>query len=471
MIFRVELLLRITLRGLPALVAGLALFALPLAADDNVPSLADLVERLQPSVVNISITRHVKTPAPSGNIVSQDSVAEKTVQSSGFFIDGSGVILTNRHVIIDASEIVVRLHDGSPLRASLLAQTTSNDIALLKVDAGKPVPPLKFGNSDLLRPGDPVFIIGNPLGLGSTVTSGIISALDRNTPDSESASFFQIDAALNVGNSGGPIFDMHGEVIGVSTALVTPENGAGSVGLGLAIPANDARFVIDRLLATGRVELGWIGIHVQPVTADVAAALRLPGVFGAIITRVDRDSPAARASLMNGEIVIKVDGEGISGPRALNRKIASITDGSVSRVVIWRGGTEVTVPVTVGHVLPDSAMPKDVMPILATKPRVERRDLGLTLAPLTDAARVRLGLSAEQSGVLVEDVLAESAAWDRGITSGSAILMVDGHEVTSGSDVFMQIDEARRRKGDSVLVLIEDAHGRSWTALPLSSAP
>jgi serine protease Do len=458
------------MRGLSALFAGMVLSATPLAADDHVPSLADLVARLQPSVVNISITRYVKTPAPGGNIVSQDSVAEKTVQSSGFFIDASGVILTNRHVVVDASEIVVRLNDRSRLRAALLAQDTTNDIALLKVNAGKPVPPLKFGNSDRLRPGDPIFIIGNPLGLGSTVTAGIISALDRNTPDSEAASFLQIDAALNIGNSGGPVFDMHGEVIGVSTALATPENGTGSVGLGLAIPANDARFVIDRLLAAGRVELGWIGIHVQPLTADLAAALHLPGVSGAIVTRVDKGSPAARANLMSGDVVTKVDGDEMPGPRALNRKIASITDGSVSRVAIWREGTEVTIPITVGHVSPNSTTSKGTIPDVSTKPRVERGDLGLALAPLTDAARARLGLSVDQTGVLVEDVLAESAAWDRGITSGSAILMVDKYQVASAHDVFAQIDEARRRKEALVLVLIEDARGRRWAALPLSSA-
>jgi serine protease Do len=320
---------------LSAIAVALVAFALPLSAEDREP-LADLVARLQPSVVNITVTRYVRTPAPAGNIVSQDTVTEKTVQSSGFFIDASGVIVTNRHIIADASEIVVRLSDKSRLRASLVADDTSNDIALLKVNAGKPLPALKLGNSDLLRPGDPIFIIGNPLGLGSTVTAGIVSALDRNTPDSESASFIQIDAALNIGNSGGPVFDQSGEVIGISTALATPKNGAGSVGLGFAIPANDARFVVDRLLTTGHVELGWIGIHVQPLTADLATTLQLPRASGAIITRVDNDSPAARAGLGNGDVVLKVDGDEASGPRALNRKLASIKSGAVSQIVNWR---------------------------------------------------------------------------------------------------------------------------------------
>ena len=191
------------------------------------------------------------------------------------------MVLTNRHVIADATEIIVTLHDATRLRASVIAAATTTDIALLKVNAGKKVAALKFGNSDILRPGDPVFIIGNPLGLGSTVTAGIVSAVDRNTPDSETASFFQIDAALNVGNSGGPVFDTQGNVVGVSTALVTPENQAGSVGLGLAIPGNDVRFTLDRLLKFGRVQLGWIGIHVQPVTTDITAAVGIPtlGVY------------------------------------------------------------------------------------------------------------------------------------------------------------------------------------------------
>jgi serine protease Do len=185
------------------MVAFAAAMTVPPASAEQL-SIADLVNELQPSVVNITITRNMKTQGTGGNIVTQDKIEEKKVQSSGFFINSSGVILTNRHVIADAGEIVVTLHDGSRLRASVVAEATSNDIALLKVSAGKPVPTAKFGDSDLLRPGDPVFLIGNPLGLGSTVTSGIVSAVDRNTPDSESASFIQIDAALNLGNSGVP---------------------------------------------------------------------------------------------------------------------------------------------------------------------------------------------------------------------------------------------------------------------------
>jgi serine protease Do len=440
---------------------------LPVSSEERLQSTADLIATLQPSVVNLSITRHTKTAASAGNIVGQDSVAEKRVQSSGFFVDPSGVILTNRHVIADAREIIVRLHDSSRLRASVVAVATSNDIALLKVKAGKMVPALKFGNSDLLRPGDSVFIIGNPLGLGSTVTAGIVSALDRNTPESEAASFFQIDAALNVGNSGGPVFNKEGEVVGVSTALATPDNQRGSAGLGLAIPSNDARFTMDQLMSYGRVQLGWIGIHVQPVTAEIASALRLPTVSGSIITRIDDDGPAARARLHDGDIILNVDGEDLSGPRFLNRKIAGKANGSVSRVAIWRAGAQLTFPVTVGELPPNTPAPGSVVPDLQEKPYVNRRDLGLILILLTNDVRARLGMSAQQSGVLVEDVVANSPAWDRGITAGSVIMEVNTRPVTLPSEVLQSIDDASKDSPAVVLLLVQDTPSLHWVPLQM----
>ena len=446
---------------------AVALAVLPASAGERLQSVADLIETLQPSVVNITITRHAKTSAAAGNIVSQDSASEKRVQSSGFFVDESGVVLTNRHVIADATEIIVTLHDATRLRASVMAAATTTDIALLKVNAGKQVPALKFGNSDILRPGDPVFIIGNPLGLGSTVTAGIVSALDRNTPDSETASFFQIDAALNVGNSGGPVFDTQGNVVGVSTALVTPENQAGSVGLGLAIPGNDVRFTLDRLLKFGRVQLGWIGIHVEPVTTDIMAAVGIPSVGGSIVTKVDDDSPAARAQLGRADIILKVDGDNMPGPRELNRKIASSAIGSVSRVGVWRTGTLLTIPVTVGDLPSNGSLDKPVVPDLNGYAQLGRPDLGLILAPLTDDARAKLAISAQQPGVLVEDVVAHSVASDRGITAGSVIVSVERQSVTSSADVLRSLDDARQSNRRFVLLLVLDAQSLRWVPLPL----
>jgi serine protease Do len=370
-------------------------------------------------------------------------------------------------VVVDASDIIVTLHDSSRLRASIVAADTTDDIALLKVNAGNPVPFLRFGNSDLLRPGDPVFIIGNPLGLGSTVTAGIVSAVDRNTPDSEAASFIQIDAALNVGNSGGPVFNPAGEVVGVSTAFATPGNQSGSVGLGLAIPGNDARFIKDRLMASGEVRPGWIGIHVEPVTADIAVALHVPAVSGSIITRIDADSPAAHAQLAAGDVIVGVDGNDVPGPRALNRKIASLADGSANHVALWRAGTRLTLSVTIGALPSDGAAPTRVESDVAANSHIDRDDLGLSLGPLTDDARARLGMDPQQGGVLVQGVAPNTTAWERGITSRSVVIMVGTQPVTSPADVLRMIAEAEKGNRTFVMLLVEGARGMHWIPLPL----
>ena len=443
-----------------------AAIAAPPASAEQL-SIADLVNRLQPSVVNITITRNVKAQAAGGNIVTQDKVEEKKVQSSGFFINSSGVILTNRHVITDAGEILVTLHDGSRLRASVVAEATSNDIALLRVNAGKQVPTVKFGDSDLLRPGDSVFLIGNPLGLGSTVTSGIVSAVDRNTPDSESASFIQIDAALNVGNSGGPVFNKDGEVVGVSTALATPNNQGGSVGLGLAIPGNDAHIIMDRLVKSDQAQPGWIGVHVQPVTEDIAAALRLAAVSGAIITRIDDDSPAAQAQLNSGDVVLKIDDDDVWGTRKLNRKIAALANGKVSRFTVWRAGSEMLIPVTIGELRSNLPGQMAVSGPQQTSD-MRRPDLGLKLTLVSDHVRAKLGISTNQAGVLVEDVVPNSAAWDHGIIPGSVILKIDHEPVTSAADVLRTLGDARSSNHRFVLLLVRDTEGLRWTPLPIS---
>jgi serine protease Do len=320
-----------------------------------------------------------------------------------------------------------------------------------------------------MRPGDPVIIIGNPFGLGSTVTAGIVSALDRNTAESQSGSFFQIDAALNRGNSGGPVFNKDGEVVGVSTALVAPGNEGGSVGLGLAIPGNDVRFVVDRLLDHGRVQLGWIGAHVQQVTADIASADGLPAVIGSIITGIEDDSPAARAGLNDGDIILKVGDEDVIGPRSLNRKIASSTIGSVTELVIWRDGIQQTVPVAIGESQAGGAMSKSAASRSGEAARIGRRDLGLVLGPITEDVRAKLGMTLQQAGVVVEDVVANSVAADRGITAGSLIVNVHRQSVTSPADVQLRVDVARKENRSFVLMLVKDSQGLRWVALPLDS--
>ncbi len=265
-------------------------------------------------------------------MASQPTIAH-TTHSSGFFVTSSGLIVTNRHAIAGVSEISVTLHDTTKLNACVLATAAQSDIAVLKVDFASPVAAVKFGDSDRIRPGDPVFVIGNPLGHGNTVTAGIVSALDRNSAESQFGSFFQIDAALNQGNSGGPVFNADGEVVGVATALFSPGADGGSVGLGLAIPGNDARLIADRLLEHGQVQLGWIGAHIQPVTADLAAAVKLPAATGSIVTGVEDGSPAARAGVAAGDVILKVGEADEIDPRMLNQAIAASRDRQHDRAV------------------------------------------------------------------------------------------------------------------------------------------
>ena len=450
-----------------AILIQLTLF--PALAQNREPSTADLIDALQPAVVNISVVRYERTAADQGNMTAQTKVAEHRIQGSGFFIDPSGVLITNRHVIADAGEIFVILHDTTRLKASVIATAAQSDIALLKVNVGRAVPTVTFGDSDGMRPGDPVFVIGNPFGLGSTVTSGIVSALDRNVVESESGSFFQIDAALNPGNSGGPVFNKAGNVIGVSTALVNPGNENSSVGLGLAIPGNDVQFIVHRLLDHGRVQLGWIGARVQPVTTDIASAVGLPATLGSIVTEVEDSSPAAHAGLSNGDIILQVGDRDAPGPRSLNREIASATIGDVARLVVWRNGTRQTIPVTIAESKADSATSQPTAPQTAEAARTVHHDLGLVLGPLSENTRAKLGMTAQQTGVEVQDVLPNSAAADRGITVGSLIMNVHRQPVTSPADVQQRIDAARKENRSVVLVLVRGTQGLRWVVLPLNS--
>ena len=439
------------------------------AAAQPAASTADLIAGLLPEVVNISVTTYVKTSAVAGNITNQPSIAEKRTQASGFVIDPSGIIVTNRHAVADAADITVILNDTTQLRATLLATAEQSDIALLAVRADRPLMPVTFGDSDKVHPGDSVFMIGNPFGLASTVTAGIISALGRSTTESESNSFIQIDAALNRGNSGGPVFNARGEVIAVGTALFSAGSDTGSVGLGYAIPINDVRFTIDRLRSNGHVRLGTIGVRVQPVTADIAAAVGLAVPSGSIVLAVGDDSEAARAGLSVGDVIIRVGDELSAEPRILNRQIAESRVGSTVVLTVWRAGAALIMPVVIGELPPDPAAANTAT--RQDRPAREvRSDLGLVVGPITDNIRHKLHLGAQpRIGIAVRDVVANSVAADHGIMPGSLILNVDRLPVTSLYDVQQRMDAARLERRAFVLLLIEDQQGLRWVSLPLSS--
>ena len=452
-----------------ALAAGCPCSRLAWAAQG--PDAADMIATLLPAVVNITIVKHTMTGPVDGNMVGQPAVSDHTDQSSGFFVGATGLIVTNRHAVEGASEITVTLHDHTRLKACLVAAVSQIDLALLKVDAGEAMTTVAFGDSDAMRPGDPIFMIGNPLGLGSTVTGGIVSALDRNTEQSGFGAFFQIDAPLNHGNSGGPVFDAGGRVVGIATALVSPASETGSVGLGFAIRSLDAKLVVEQLLHDGQLRLGWIGAQIQPVTGDIAAAVRLPTATGSIVTAVADDSPATRAGLAAGDIILKFADDTGTAPRTLNRRIAGSAAGTVVELVVWRNAAQQDVRLIVGR---SPSEPADAKPAAGgasctTAPAEAQPDLGLLLAPVTQAVRANLGLS-QGAGVLVADVAAGSIAADRGITAGSVILNVHQRPVATADDVPAGIEAARRDNSGFVLMLVRNEHGLRWVALPLAAS-
>ena len=391
--------------GRLAVAAMLLGLALPPATAEPQPSAAPLLAALEPAVVNLSITRHTRTDS-AADLAAQRGVTVEKVQGSGFVIDPGGTIVTNPHVLANATDVIVTLNDSTRLRGAVLAIATHSDIALLKVRAGKKLTAVHLGNSSALRPGDPVLVAGNPLGVGSSFSAGIVSALDRVTRESEFGSFLQVDAPINQGNSGGPVLNMSGDVVGITTALFAPGNENGSVGLGLAIPSDDARLVITRLEESGHDTLGTIGIRVQRVTEDIAAAAELPRSTASIITHVNANGSAAKAGLQSGDIVLTVASEEAGSPQQLNRALAASPVGKTVQLGIWRDGKRLLIPVVIDE-LPADENEKIAAPTAEKVAAKAGDEIGLALGLLTSAVRARLAMSPDETGVLVEDVRAD----------------------------------------------------------------
>ncbi len=419
---------------------------------------APMVAKVLPSVVNITVDSWTFPGSKSGSDVSK--VTDDQSYGSGFVIDPTGLILTNRHVIAGADRITVVLNDGTRLNAKVIA-TAADDLAVLRVEADHPLPAITWGDSTTLLPGEAVIAIGNPLGLGTTVTAGIVSALDRDIHLSPWDAFIQTDAAINRGNSGGPLFNLKGEVVGVNTALYSPGSG-GSVGLGFAIPSFDARFVIDQLLTYGFVRIGWIGVQAQNVTQDIASGGGLKRAMGAILISLTAGGPAARAGLRLGDIITRVDNQVIGDPRYLNRAIG-IRAGRTAMLSVWRQGVERLIPVAVAvdpraHSLGRMAG-NDRIPQL-----VRRADLGLVLAAAP-------GTQAKPAGVRVVNVVPRSVAALHGITPGETVLNVQGEPAHDAAQVLRVIAALRGQGRRYVLLLVTDGKQPRWIALPLRSDP
>lgn len=380
-------------------------------------------------------------------------------QGSGFIISNDGYVVTNEHVIEDASSITVVVNNSEEYEARLIGADKRTDLALLKIeDGGDDFEFVKFADTDTVRVGDWVVTMGNPFGLGGTVTAGIVSARGREIGSGPYDDFLQIDAAVNRGNSGGPTFDLNGQVIGVNTAIFSPNGG--NVGIAFAIPASIAKEVIEDLRDDGSVTRGWLGVSIQPVTGDIADSLGLAGATGALVTQVAPDSPAEDAGIELGDAILEVNGEAIDDPRDLARTIAAIDPRSNADVLIWRDGRERVVSVRIGQLANQVASlgnEPDQLPEPEQDLGAAVADLGLSLALTPDG----------EGGVLVTEVDRGSQAGEKGLRRGDRILQVANDDVATAADVAEAVEAARDAGRRSVLFLVESRNRVRFVAMTL----
>jgi serine protease Do len=441
-----------------AVVLASALAARPLAATADVaPSLAERVAGLIPSVADIKTI----ADTPQGR---------KFFEGAGFVIDPSGLIVTNRHVIAGAYEITAIVPGFPPLPAKPVFISGLIDVAILKVNAGLPLPPVKLGDSDKVLVGDSVLLLGNPLGVGRSLSTGVISGLNRDIGETMYDHFFQTDAALNHGNSGGPMFNMDGEVIAIDTGLTSSPGNTGSIGIGYSLPINDVKFVIDQFMKTGQVRHGTLGVRAQRMTNDLATAFGLNAPRGAIVTEVDPMGPAA-GKIRKGDILLHVDNQDASDIPAVARLIAVAPAGKALQVQLLRDGAEQTVAVNVADATDD---PKVGMAVLG-HPMSQRMAFatpsnpGMGLAPLSEPMRAKFSLQADEQGVVVTEVAQNSAAARHRIVTGELIVAVGDRSVSTPEDVQQALKALADRHLEFAPLLVRGEQGPRW--VPLELAP
>jgi len=383
---------------------------------------------------------------------------------SGFIVDPSGIVVTNNHVIDGADEINVILHDNTSIRAELLGTDPRTDIAVLRIKTDKPLHAVQFGDSDSIEVGDWVLAIGNPFGLGGTVTAGIVSARGRDIRQGLYDDFIQTDAAINRGNSGGPLFNMDGQVVGINTAIYSPSGG--SIGIGFSIPANLAKNIVAQLQESGRVRRGWLGVNIQQVTDDIAEGLGLQGGGrGALVARAQEDGPAAKAGIRTGDVILRFNGQEVKEMRHLPRIVAETPVGRQVPVVVWRDGKEQTVNVTVGE-LPSEQQQAAATPGPQQRP-AELAGLGLRVTGITPEVRERFGLKPEQRGVVIIEVAPGSAAAERELRPGDVITEVQQERVDTPQELQARIEQLRKQNRPTALLLIESQNGQRFVPLRL----
>ncbi len=420
------------------------------------------IAKLLQTVVNI--TTH-KMPAASTDSPGTGEPQRTEAFGSGFIIDPSGLIVTNMHVVERAIDVTVILSDGTALPAKVRGAGRTIDIALLEVTPPKPLATVTWADSDRVRVGDQVLAVGNPLGIGESVSAGIVSAKNRDTMETPFDDYIQTDAAINHGNSGGPLFDTRGEVIGVNTAIYTPFEQSGSVGIGFAIPGNDARAAVDQLRRLGHLRQGWLGLRAQDVTPNIADAFGLPVSYGAIVTVVEPDGPAAHAGLQVGDVVLKFGKQVPRDARALARMVAAATIGDTAALLVWRDRKEQTMTATVREWPEEQASSgNDAEKPVQAEP-IDAPDLGLQTAPITDEMRTKYKLAEAQPGVVITGVTPGSAADEIGLAAGDVILRVQQAPVATTADVLARFNDVRTAQRHHVVLLVQDHHGLRWIPL------
>jgi serine protease Do len=464
----------------------------------SMTSFAPLVREVLPAVVNVSaIERPSKAaadddmPAGINPVSNRDALSELPPSAldkllrrffseqsrkkpelrglalgSGFVIDPRGYVVTDDHVVENAASVTVTFSDDTQRPAQIVGRDALTDVALLKVDAPHPLPYVRWGDSDAARVGDWVLAIGNPFGLDDTVSSGIISARGRDIHSGPYDDFLQIDASINRGNSGGPTFDLEGKVIGINSAIYSPNGG--SVGIGFAIPANLARPVVEQLEERGRVERGWLGVQIQEVTPEIALGFGLPKPSGALVAGISAGGPAALAGFAQGDVILSVEGHMIATMRDLPFVVADLPIGRPAEVTVWRRNQQITLRPVIGE-MPQSPEVADLAPAEAQQPDSTDLTAGLRLASLTAERRRQLQIPSDVGGAVVTAIGDDSPLAIADLLPGDVIESIDQQPVTTPKDVFAKLAAAQTNNAAAVVMLI-DRHGAShYVALPLKN--
>ncbi|WP_374332880.1 DegQ family serine endoprotease [Aestuariivirga sp.] len=456
----------------------------------ELPSVADLADRLLPAVVEITIESGGAAPdtTPDSQQDTPDTTPDQppgsdnpddpnnpfkdffdeflkrgqgqqppqkmTSMGSGFVVDPSGIIVTNNHVVEGAESIEVHFHDDTVLKGELVGRDPKTDLAVIRVKPKKPLPTVSFGDSDKLRVGEWVMAIGNPFGLGGSVSLGIVSARNRDINAGPYDDFIQTDAAINKGNSGGPLFNLKGEVMGINTAIFSPSGG--SVGIGFSVPSNTAKNVISQLIQYGETRRGWLGVKIQSVTDEIAESLGLDNTHGALVADVTPGGPAEKAGLQSGDIIVTFNGRPVTTMRDLPKIVAETPIGDKVPVTVLRKGKEVNLTAEVGRLADDEktadasgdkTKPEKAAPAVVTV-------LGMTVTSITDELRAKYAIDKELKGAVVTEVAQDGPAADKRLEPGDVITEAGEQEVQGAADISARVEEAKKAGKTSILLLI-----------------